>query len=235
MPRAPKLMDQLKLHEAKRRDLTGLLLFAILIGLCLGAVLVASWYEARPLLVLAKNETYARSITIVGVTKEGARAGELATLTVKLMSGKGRVFISVPPYENEDTQRSAKSAMSAAGAETGYDLSSVDIILSIESSAEAITGPSAGAAMAVVMVAAIRAAENEVPNEVRQDAIISATIDESGRLGPVGDIDVKIGAAKDAGFKLFVVSNNQTGVPKISGIQVERAQNLSEVVDLMLR
>jgi PDZ domain-containing secreted protein len=89
--------------------------------------------------------------------------------------------------------------------------------------------------MAVAMVAAIRAAENELPNEVRQDAVISATIDESGRLGPVGDIDVKIRAAKDAGFKLFVVSNNQTGVPKISGIQVERAQNLSEVVDLMLR
>jgi uncharacterized protein len=221
-------MDQLKLHEEKRRDLTGLLLLALLIGLCLGAVLAAGWYETRPPLVLAGGEAYARSTAIVGVTKDG-KAGELATLTVELRSGSGRVLVSVPPYENEDTQRSARNAKLAAERETNFDLSSVDIIFSIEAEAEVVTGPSAGAAMAVVLVAAI---ENRW---VREDAITSATIDEYGRLGPVGDIDIKVRAAREAGFKLFVVSANQTGVPRISGLEVKRARDLGEAADLMLR
>lgn len=228
MPHAPKLMDQLKLHEVRRRDLMGLLLFALLIGLCLGAVLAANWYATRPPLVLAGGEAYTRSTAIVGVTKEG-QAGELATLTVELRSGGGRVLVSVPPYENEDTQRSARNAKLAAERETDRDLSSVDIIFSIEAEVEVVTGPSAGAAMAVVLVAAI---ENRW---VLEDAITSATIDEYGRLGPVGEIDVKVRTAKEAGFELFVVSSNQTGVPRISGIEVERARDLGEAVDLMLR
>jgi uncharacterized protein len=178
--------------------------------------------------MLAGGEAYARSTAIVGVTKDG-KAGELATLTVELRSGSGRVLVSVPPYENEDTQRSARNAKLAAERETNFDLSSVDIIFSIEAEAEVVTGPSAGAAMAVVLVAAI---ENRW---VREDAITSATIDEYGRLGPVGDIDIKVRAAREAGFKLFVVSANQTGVPRISGLEVRRARDLGEAADLMLR
>jgi len=234
MPRTPRLMDQLKLHEEKRRDLTGLLLLAILIGLCLGAVLAAGWYETRPPLVLGENEVLTRSTKIVGIIKDGGQA-ELAELTVQLKSGEGWLLIAVPPYENEDTQRSAMNAKQAAERETGYDLSHIDIIFSIEAEAEVVTGPSAGTAMAVALVAAIRAYENKMPNEVSQDAVVSATIGEDGRLGAVGDIKDKIDAAKEAGFELFVVSTNQTGVPRISGIDVERARDLGEAIDLMLR
>jgi len=220
-------MDQLKLHRPKRRDLTALLLLALLIGLCLGSVLAASWYTTRPALELAENETYGRSTTIVGISKNGGQA-KLATLTVELMPGKGRLLISVPPYENEDTQMSAMNAKLAAERETGYDLSQVDIIFSIEADVEVVTGPSAGAAMAVVLVAAI---ENRW---VRQDTVVSATIEGYGRIGPVGDIKKKIDAAKEAGFRLFVVSIGQAGTSGVSGIEVKRARNLNEVVDLML-
>jgi predicted S18 family serine protease len=226
-------MDQLKLHEGKRRYLTGLLTLAILIGVCLGAVLAASWYFTQPPLVLGEYEVHTRSTTIVGVTKEGTPTGELATLTVEIRWGDGRTLLSVPPYENDDTQRSAINAKLAAERET-YDLSYVDVIISIESEAEAVTGPSAGAAMAVALVAAIHAAENEVPNEVSSNAVISATVNEYGRLGPVGDIGVKINAAKDEGFTVFVVATNQTNVPDVSGIEVKKAQNLSDAIDLML-
>jgi len=227
-------MDQLKLHEEKRQYLTSLLILAILIGACLGAVLAASWYATRPPLVLGENEVLTRSTTIVGIIRDGGQA-ELAKLTVELKSGGGRLLISVPPYENEDTQRSARNAKLAAESETGYDLSHIDIIFSIEAEAEVVTGPSAGTAMAVVLVAAIRAYENEASNEVRQDAVVSATINEYGGLGPVGDISDKINAARDAGFNLFVVANNQTNIPSgVSGIEIKKAQNLNEAVSLML-
>lgn len=222
-------MDQVKLCKPKRRDLTGLISLALLIGVTLGVVLATGWYSARPPLVLSENELRARSIAIVGVTKEAAPAGELATLTVELRQGNGKVLIGVPPYENEDTQRAARNAVQAAGSETGFDLSSTDVAYSFETTAEMITGPSAGAAMAVVLVAVI---ENK---DVLQGAITSATVDESGRLGPVGDIDVKISAAEQAGYTLFVVSSNQPGVPVTSSIQVEKARNLADAANLMLR
>ena len=229
MPRARKLMDQVKLCKPKRRDLTGLISLAILIGVILGIVLSASWYSTRPPLVLSENELRARSIHIVGVTQVGTPSGELATLTAELRQGSGRVLIGVPPYENNDTQMAARNAVQAAGSETGFDLSSTDVAYSIETTAEMITGPSAGAAMAVVLVAVI---ENK---EVLQGAITSATVDESGRLGPVGDIDIKIGAAEQAGYTLFVVSSNQPGVPVTSSIRVEKARNLADAANLMLR
>lgn len=222
-------MDQVKLCKPKRRDLTGLVLLALLIGVIFGVVLAAGWYSTRPPLVLSENELRARSISIVGVTEGGNPAGELATLTAELRQGSGRVLIGVPPFENDDTQMAARSAVQAAGSETGFDLSSTDVAYSIDTTAEMITGPSAGAAMAVVLVAVI---ENK---DVLQGAITSATCDESGRLGPVGDIDIKIGAAEQAGFTLFVVSTNQPGVPLTSSIQVQRARTLADAANLMLR
>jgi predicted S18 family serine protease len=123
----------------------------------------------------------------------------------------------------------AINAARAAGSETGFDLSNIDVAYSIDSTAQMITGPSAGTAMAVVLVAVI---DNK---DVIQGAITSATVDESGRLGPVGDIDIKISAAEQAGYTLFVVSNNQPGVPVTSGIQVKRAGTLADAAGLMLR
>ncbi|MDI6820032.1 MAG: hypothetical protein QMC89_03900 [Candidatus Hodarchaeaceae archaeon] len=222
------LMDQLELHRAKGSSLKGLLVAAFLIGLCLGGTLASSWYATRPPLELAEGGVSARSTAIVGVVKQGRGEGRLATLTVELGLGKGRVLISVPPYENEDTQKSARNAKLAAERETGFDLSSADVVFSIEADVEVIAGPSAGGAMGVVLVAAI---ENR---EVRRDAIVSATLDGYGRLGPVGEIDVKLRVAEEAGFKVFIVASNQTGVPRAPGIEVRRAKNLHELVELML-
>jgi predicted S18 family serine protease len=229
MPRARKLMDQVKLCKPRRRGLAGIISLALLIGVVLGVVLAAGWYSSRPPLVLGQNELRSRSISIVGVTEGASPAGELATLTVELRQGSGRVLIGIPPYENDDTQMAARNAVRAASSETGFDLSNVDVAYSIDSTAQMITGPSAGTAMAVVLVAVI---ENK---DVLQGAITSATCDESGRLGAVGDIDIKISAAEQAGYTLFVVSNNQPGVPRTSSIQVEKAGTLAEAAGLMLR
>jgi predicted S18 family serine protease len=226
MPRK-RLMDRLSVHRPRLPRLRGLLAAAFLIGLCLGAALASGWYASRPPLKLTEGEVYARSIAVVGVLKDG-REGRLATLTVELQPGRGRLLIAVPPYENEDTQRSAIAAKRAAERLVGLDLALVDVVFSLEADVEFIAGPSAGGAMAAALVAAM---ENRW---VRGDAIVSATIDELGRLGAVGDIELKIRAAKDAGFKLFIVATNQPGVPKMAGIEIKRAGSLRELVRLIL-
>jgi uncharacterized protein len=219
-------MDQLKLHEARKPSLKGIAA-VFLIGLVLGGVLTASWRARRAPLELAEGEVSRRSTTVVGVVRDTLE-GELARLTVELRSGNGRVLISVPPYEGEDTQRSARNAKLAAEEETNFDLARVDIIFSIEAEAELVAGPSAGGAMAVLLVAAI---ENR---GLRQDAVISAAIEEDGRLLPTGEINVKLRAVKDAGFRLFIVSADQTGLDEDAGIRVEQVRNLEELAELML-
>lgn len=115
---------------------------------------------------------------IVGIDKNTGQ-GRLAVLTVELMTGSGRLAIAVPPYENEDTQKAALDARDAAELALNRNLGQVDIVISVEniSPETTITGPSSGAAMALLMIAAASASENTSPNMVRQDAVISASID----------------------------------------------------------
>lgn len=224
-------MDQLKLPEVRKPRLTGFLALAFVLGVCLGGTLIIGWIREPP---FVKPGESTRFTTLVGV-KEDGNIGILATLTVELKEGRGLVLISADrPYENEDTQRSALVAKRAAEYVMNRSLDRKDVIFVIEDNAERVAGESAGASMALTLLAAIRAVENVEPNEVRQNVIVSATIDEVGRLGPVDKLSVKIPAARDAGFEVFVVSDDQRNVPSVPGITIRRAGTLEELANLML-
>lgn len=189
---------------------------------------VAMVYESKPPpLVLEQEDVVERSTTIVGVVKGTAR-GELAQLLVELRRGRGRVLLSVPPYEERETQNSAVEAVKAAEEVTGFDLSGVDVVFSIRADLELIAGPSAGAAMALLVVAAI---ENL---KVRTDAVVSALVEPDGGLKPAGLIDIKLQAAEEAGFKLFVVARGQGGLEVPSGIRVVEVGTLGELCETLL-
>ena len=223
--------------------MASLLAISFLLGLLLGAVLVSTWVSELPALQLADGENYTRSITIVGIEKSTGE-GMLATLKVGLMAGQGRLLVNVPPWENEDTQQSFLDARDAAEhwsiLETGQSLEQVDVIVSLENLSEetTIAGPSASAAMAVALVAMIRASENIEPNQVRQDAVVSASIGSTGILMPVGGIKTKYEKVRAGGFSLFIVASGQGGaLPNYPDIQVEKVRNLHEFVtreDLIL-
>ena len=194
--------------------------------------MIIGWIREAPPVGIGEN---VRSTTIVGVS-EDEDVGILVTLTVELREGRGLVLINAArPFENEDTQRSALDAKQAAEYFTNRSLDQKDVIFTIEEDdVERVAGKSAGASMALALVAAIRAVENIEPNEVRQNVIVSATIDRVGRLGPVDKLSVKIPTARDAGFDVFIVSEDQVGVPSVPGITIRRAENLEELVGLML-
>lgn len=234
-------MPRSRARAKRKSQLTTFLAISFIFGLILGSVLASIWLGELPALQLEEGEVYKRSTVIVGVEK-GTGQGILAALTVEIRTGQGRLLINVPPWENEDTQIAAQNARDAAGAyiesEMGFSLSQVDVIISIENitSDMTIAGPSASAAMAVAIVAAALAKENVAANEIRQDVVVSASIDALGALKPVGEIEEKYETVREAGsFSLFIVEDGQPGnLPNYPGIQVERVNNLDELVDLML-
>lgn len=225
----------------ERPLLATFLAVSFVLGALLGAVIASTWIQGVPSLQLSEGEVYIRSITIVGVDKTTGE-GRLATLTVELRAGSGRLMIAPPPYENEDTQAAALKARKAADQEItqrlNLNLDESDVIISIENLSDetTIAGPSASASVAVLIVAAVNASEGETPNQVRQDVVVSASINEVGRLEPVGEIAQKYQAVRDAGtYTCFVVAEDQPGnLPNYPGISVVKIRNLSDLVDEVL-
>jgi uncharacterized protein len=130
--------------------------------------------------------------------------GVLTTLVVEAMPGKGRVLTDIDHLIFFiDTQNSIQIAKSVAQGITGIDTSKIDLIYQIETNASAIGGPSAGAALTIATIAAL---ENKTLN---QKVGITGTINFDGTIGPVGGIEEKAKASKQAGIELFLVPEGQ--------------------------
>lgn len=227
--------------SGEKSPLTTFLLISFVLGTLLGAVIASIWIQGPLSLQLEQGKIYTRSITIVGVDKQTGQ-GRLARMVVEIRAGTGRLLIEVPPYEIEDTQQAALDARSAAEQTIlrrfGRGLSQVDIAVSIKDIAAqtTIAGPSASASISALIVAAAYASENVTPNEVRQDVVVSAAINSTGELQPVGEIVEKYRTVREAGgFTRFVVAQNQPGyLPDYRDIKVERALNLNELLSKIL-
>lgn len=158
---------------------------------------------------------------IPAVDQEGnGVAGKLIT-TIK--PGSGLVLVNVNDVIAQfNTQLSGRTAAKAASAFTKIDLSKLDIIYTIKVNATAIEGPSAGAAMAVSIVAAL---ENKTLNE---NVSITGTINEDGSISQAGAILEKARTAKEHGITMFLVPLNQSLESKIIP---ERACRISEGIE----
>ena len=133
--------------------------------------------------------------------------GVSTSLVVEAKPGEGRVLTDINHILFfVDTQSSIQIARDVAQNITGVNTSRIDLFYAIETNASAIGGPSAGAALTVATVAVL---ENKTPNS---SIMITGTIEPDGSIGPVGSIEEKANASKEAGAVLFLV-------PKGQGIQ----------------
>ena len=141
-------------------------------------------------------------LKVPAVDNEGN--GVVTYLTVEARPGKGRVLTDVNNLLFWiDTQYSIRIAQRVAQNITKMNLSNVDLIYAIETEAEVVEGPSAGAALTIATIAAL---ENKTINE---SVMITGTINPDGTIGAVGGIIAKGNAAKDVGAKLFLVPYGQ--------------------------
>jgi len=141
-------------------------------------------------------------LPVPAIDEEGN--GVLTMLVVEAVPGKGRVLTDINHLLFFiDTQNSIQIAKAVAQNITGIDTSKIDLIYQIETNASAIGGPSAGAALTIATIAAL---ENKTLN---QKVGITGTINLDGSIGPVGGIEEKAKAAKEAGIEIFLVPEGQ--------------------------
>ncbi len=149
--------------------------------------------------VTGKRETM---LNVPAVDNEGN--GIVTILKVEAQDGEGRVLTDINSLLFwVDTQYSIRTAQRVAQNFTHINISNVDLIYTIETNASLIEGPSAGAAMTIVTIAAL---ENRTLNE---SVMITGTINPDGTIGPVGEVMTKAKAAKNAGAELFLVPSGQ--------------------------
>jgi predicted S18 family serine protease len=160
--------------------------------------------------LLSLTPVYAKTLTstidLPAVTSEGN--GILSQLEVEIKPGKGRVLLTISPYTGIQTQNSEIIAVNVARKYTDFDFDNHDVIFTINAAnANSVDGPSAGAAMAVAVIAAVE------EKEIRTDASITGTIQLDGTIGAVGGIMEKAQAAAESGDTLFIIPDGESKQP----------------------
>lgn len=141
-------------------------------------------------------------INVPAVDENGK--GVSTALVVEAKPGEGRVLTDINHILFfTDTQNSIQIARDVAQNITGVNTSRIDLFYEIETNASVVGGPSAGAALTVATVAAL---ENRTPNS---SVMITGTIEPDGSIGPVGAIEEKANASREAGAVLFLVPIGQ--------------------------
>lgn len=145
------------------------------------------------------TEGFQSKINLAAVDNKGN--GVVTPLTAEVKPGDGKILINIDKLNYwTDTQQSMQTARAVAERITGTDLKKVDLVYSIKTdNATLVGGPSAGAALTIATIAAVQ------NKPLRENVMITGTIEEDGSVGKVGGIIEKAAAAKAVGAKLFLV------------------------------
>jgi len=164
------------------------LLFVFLFILVLVPVVVAKEYSMPLLAVKEVNDRF---------------EGSSAYLYLELKEGKGRVFLDTYPLTKLDTQMSTRFAKEVVCSQNDFNCDNYDFIYTIKSGAVIVGGPSAGAAIALITIAALE------DLKLNQNITITGTINSGGLIGPVGGLKEKIDAAAGIGIKTVLIPNGE--------------------------
>ncbi len=175
------------------------------------------------------SSSVSRSMPVPAVDDLGAGRIVLLELTVK--GGDGTVYIATDPIVGGMTQYSGHSAMELATKLAGYDSGTCDFLFKLDSkNLETIDGPSAGGAMALLVLSALK---NE---SLIANFTMTGTIENDGTVGSVGGIPEKATAAGESGLGLFIVPNLGLeeriivgAISKKYGLAVAQVSNISQV------
>jgi hypothetical protein len=164
---------------------------------------------------------------LVGVTEE----------LVPSMAGNGTIYAGVYPTLGISTQESIDQAVTYAFAASNKELS-CNALISFSSQEENtgfIDGPSAGAAFTVMTYALLN------NRTMRNDTIITGTIEDLGDIGAVGGLYEKASSAARGGAKYFIAPVEGfyemlilRNVERAYGITVLHARNVQDVIGFML-
>lgn len=155
----------------------------------------------------------ATKVLAVSITSDGETRGHAADLSVTVAkNGSGHVFMDTRPLAGTDMQGSARMAARVAASVTGFSMQAHDFYYVVRSPSPTVSGPSAGATMALATVVALQNAHLEEGEEawnLSSEVLGTGTISPDGTIGPVGGILEKAEAARDEGASFFAVPAGQ--------------------------
>lgn len=142
------------------------------------------------------------SIKVFAVAPDGTALD--AKLSLKITSGTGVVWSSVSgPLVGTATQSTEKIAVRVAKNYSSV-VDNYDYFFTIDSDASVVDGPSAGSALALLVVSALQ--DKKIPANVG----LTGTITNNGEVGPVGGIFEKAKEAAENGIKLFLIPRGES-------------------------
>jgi uncharacterized protein len=136
--------------------------------------------------------------------------GLIMNITVDIRDGRGLVLVNTEIPAGVDFQTSARTAVRVAQQHANADLSGKDVIFSITSNGNdnddqseeelrAVDGPSAGAAMTLLLISELQS------QEIDGTILVTGTIEPDGTIGSVGGVPEKALAAGEYGAKTLLV------------------------------
>lgn len=167
-------------------------------------------------------------IYVLGVT-EGK--GVALKLSVEKRPGDGSVLVDVRNNLFEtDLQNAALNSLAAAENLTGAKIND-DIVFTMTTPLKGdivLKGESAGAAMAITIIALIE------DREIRENTVITGAITTSGKILSVSQIDSKARAAREAGADTLLVPEGQGRDVEIPGLRIVEVKTLDEALKYIL-
>ncbi len=159
----------------------------------------------------------------------GQRGDELiggtASLEVKVEPGQGRVYIDSFPLSQIDTQVTTRFSKNIACSTAGVDCSKYDFFYTIRAGSSLVGGPSGGASTTVLTLALL------LDLDVRDDVVMTGTINSGGIIGPVSGVKEKALAAQISGYNTILIPawTNTSGFEDLT-IEVVEVANIEEAL-----
>ncbi len=127
--------------------------------------------------------------------------GTMIRVSVDIKPGYGRVLVVTKPLMGVVFQDAANTATIVAENYTGIDLSGSDVTFSVEAPSKIpeVDGPSAGALMTILVIAAL----NNI--SLPPDITMTGTISSNGHVGEIGGVIEKAKAARESGKRIFIL------------------------------
>ncbi|MFH1126931.1 MAG: S16 family serine protease [archaeon] len=256
--------DQEKITTSSRNwiPVVMLVMLAFLFGISVGihkntstpaTISLSNTCSKAPLVI---HDERRASIRLPAVNRNGT--GVSANLDVSVVPGSGQILINLNRVlSKEETLNSIRMAALVASDIANIEIIDHDIIYDLYANATVLEGPSAGAAITLATIAVLE------DKKIRDDVMITGTINHDGTIGPAGKIKEKAISAKENGAKAFYVSvGSSTEInyteeefchtwgtyeycqPEIkatiidlseeAGIQIIEAENIRDILDAFL-
>ena len=140
------------------------------------------------------------SLKVFAITEDGSAL--TADISLEIVKGSGKIWTSVRPLVGTSTQTTERIAVDVARRYSG-EIDKFDYLFDINSEASLVEGPSAGAAMALLVVSMLQ--DKQIPQNVG----LTGTITKNGEIGNVGGVFEKSKEAARVGIKLLMIPQSE--------------------------